>query len=63
MKGQCLFDPSLPHCAADPEGGRPKGFFSELQINAFPCTADALMGYHSHENDEKGEVYPRFYTT
>ena len=28
---QCLFDPSLPHCVADPEGGRPKGFFSELQ--------------------------------
>ncbi|HZA43636.1 MAG TPA: hypothetical protein VE504_07785 [Nitrososphaeraceae archaeon] len=55
---QCLFDPSLPHCAADPEGGCPDGFFMNEDNQCVPSHTRCPDGYHSHEDDESGRCIP-----
>lgn len=55
---QCIFDPSLPHCAADPEVGCPDGFFTNEDDQCVPTHTRCPEGYHSHEDDESGRCIP-----
>jgi hypothetical protein len=53
---QCLFDPSLPHCAADHEGGCPDGFFMNEDDQCVPSHTRCPEGYHSHDT-MSGRIY------
>ena len=52
---QCLFDPSLPHYAADPEGDALKASFLNYRDQYVPIHSRCPEGYHSHEDDERGK--------
>lgn len=52
---QCLFDPSLPHCAPV-DGECPDGFAMNANDQCFP-TGGCPDGYHSIEDDESGTCY------
>lgn len=53
---QCLFDPSLPHCAPV-DGECPEGFGTNEEGQCFP-RGGCPDGYHSVEDDESGTCYP-----
>lgn len=53
---QCLFDPSLPHCAPV-DGECPEGFGINEEGQCFP-RGGCPDGYHSVEDDESGTCYP-----
>lgn len=53
---QCLFDPSLPHCASV-EGDCPEGFYMNEDEQCFP-QGGCPDGYYSVEDDRPGTCYP-----
>jgi hypothetical protein len=55
---RCLFEPFLAHCAADPVGGCPDGFFMNEDEQCVPTHTRCPEGYHSHEDDESGRCIP-----
>ena len=52
----CLFEPSLYKCAADPISGCPKGFLVNAYEQCFPA-GGCPEGYHYVEGDESGRCY------
>lgn len=52
----CLFEPSLPKCAADPVNGCPEGFSVNAYEQCFP-NGGCPEGYHYVEGDETGRCY------
>ena len=55
--GQCLFDPSLPHCTPARGEDCPAGFGTNDDGQCFPL-GGCPDGYHSNEDDETGACYP-----
>jgi hypothetical protein len=52
----CLFEPSLSKCAADPISGCPQGFLVNVYEQCFPA-GGCPEGYHYIEGDESGRCY------
>lgn len=52
----CLFDPSLPHCAAE-DGECPDGFLMNADEQCVPA-GSCPKGYEPHDNDESGTCHP-----
>jgi hypothetical protein len=52
----CLFDPSLPHCAAE-DGECPDGFNMNEDEQCIPDES-CPKGYETHDKDESGTCYP-----
>ncbi|MGH9983572.1 MAG: hypothetical protein ACRD8W_06405 [Nitrososphaeraceae archaeon] len=59
---QCLFDPTLPQCATNPNlprNGCPEGFNRNEDDQCVPEHPNGCPeGYHSHEDDETGKCIP-----